>query len=222
MSSLRSTLENLIEELSEKNYDESFAQYCFWLKIGNAYGHITSVAQVGNDLWRIVPPHALKHQELIHPTVHLLFRFIGDMEADQKVSRYAYGLHKYRCTSVLYGFFEDNLSLVRSEQSFGNRTDTFLTGVNLIAYWANLGYVEEEIIRDQILQSLISHPKLYGHQAEALTILFKLAGATFAAYADPPVVSRCFELLRSHNGRNSVKRDLIQVCPLRTMRAPSG
>ena len=53
----------------------------------------------------------------------------------------------------------------------------------------NLGYVEEAAIRDRILQSLISHPKLYGHQADALTTLFKLMGATFEAYADPSVLN---------------------------------
>ena len=33
---------------------------------------------------------------------------------------------------------------------------------------------------------------------DALIILFKLAGATFEAYADPSVVDRCFELLKGH------------------------
>jgi len=72
-------------------------------------------------------------------------------------------------------------------------------GANLIAHWANLRYVEEAAIRDHILQSLISHPKLYDRQVDVLTILFKLAGATFKAYADPTVFDRCFELLKGHN-----------------------
>ena len=92
------------------------------------------------------------------------------------------------------------------------------------------------MIRDHILQSLISHPKLYDHQADALIILLKLAGATFAAYADPSVVDRCFELLKHHkfynhyrvrynNFKNSenlrlsndydlTKRESVQVCVL--------
>ena len=73
---------------------------------------------------------------------------------------------------------------------------------NLIAHWANLGYVDETTIRNHILQSLISHPTLDDHQADALVILFKLAGATFEAYADPSVVNRCFELLQDHKYSN--------------------
>ena len=70
---------------------------------------------------------------------------------------------------------------------------------NLLAHWANLGYVEEATIRDHILQSLISHPNLYDHQADALIVLFRLAGATFEAYADPSAVDRCFQLLKGHS-----------------------
>jgi len=83
--------------------------------------------------------------------------------------------------------------------------------MNFIARWANLGFVKEAVIRDHILQSLISHPKLYDHQADALIILFKLAGATFETYADPSVVDRCFQLLQGHYTRNSEKRKMVQV-----------
>ena len=75
---------------------------------------------------------------------------------------------------------------------------------------ANLGYVEETTIRDHILQSLISHPKLYKFQADALIILFKLAGATFAKYSDPAVVDGCFELFKVHYERGSVRGDLVR------------
>ena len=210
MSCFQPTLRDLIEKLTEKNYDESFTQYCFWLGIGSAHGHITSNDQVNGDISRIALPGALKNSELIHPTTHFLVRFIRDIEADQRFYRYTSRLHQERCASGLYRFFESNLSLARSS-SYGNTSNAFLTDVNLIAHWANLGCVEEEIIRDRILQSLISHPKLYEHQADALIVLFKLAGATFGAYADPPVVDRCIELLRS-NCRDSVKVRLTQVC----------
>ena len=106
-----------------------------------------------------------------------------------------------------------NLSLVRSWNSSGKPT-SFLTDVNLIAHWANLGYdVEEEVIRDQILQSLVSRPILHDHQVDALIILFKLAGATFGAYTDPSVVGCCFELLKGLCNRtwNLMKQELIQV-----------
>ena len=71
--------------------------------------------------------------------------------------------------------------------------------------------MEEAAIRNHILQSLISHPKLYSHQADALIILFKLAGATFEAYVDPAVVDRCFELLKANYTRDSTDWDLFQV-----------
>ena len=38
---------------------------------------------------------------------------------------------------------------------------------------------------------------MYEHHVNALTILFKIAGATFGAYVDPAVVDRCFELLKN-------------------------
>ena len=73
--------------------------------------------------------------------------------------------------------------------------------------------MEEPAIRNHILQSLIdiSHPKLYDHQADALVILFKLAGATFEAYADPSAVDRCFKLLKDSYSRGTVRGKLIQV-----------
>ena len=46
----------------------------------------------------------------------------------------------------------------------GNIAKYFYADTNLIAHWANLGYVEEPAIRNHILQSLISHPKLYDHR----------------------------------------------------------
>ena len=82
---------------------------------------------------------------------------------------------------------------------------------NLIASWANLGYVEESAIHDHILRSPTSFPKLCDHQASAIIVLFKIAGATFEAYADPSVVDRCFQLLKNHYSCNTVKGRLAQV-----------
>ena len=83
--------------------------------------------------------------------------------------------------------------------------DDFYTNTNLIARYINLGYLEQAVIRNQILQSLTSHPRLGDHQADALIILFKLAGATFEAYADPSVVNRCFKLLKGHSYHNQYR-----------------
>ena len=59
-------------------------------------------------------------------------------------------------------------------------------------------YMEEAAIRNHILQLLLSHQKLCDYRADALAILFKLAGAAFEAYTDPSIVDHCFELLQDH------------------------
>ena len=87
----------------------------------------------------------------------------------------------------------------------------FITDANLVAHWVNLGYFEEVAIRSHILQSLIYHSTLSNHQADALIVLFKIAGATFEAYAEPGVVDRCFELLKnyqygSYSGKTRLKQ----------------
>lgn len=208
MSSVEDTLRDLIDGLSEENYDVIFAQYRFWLDIGSAYTYINVQDQVNDAISRIAQPGSW--EGLIHPTTHLLVRFIGDVEADPKISRHVPGLRVQRCASALRSFVSETFSL----KAWGGRgrSSFFLTEVNLIARWANLGYVEEEAIRDHILQSLISHQGLYDHQADALFILFKLAGPTFEAYTDPSVFDHCFELLRSHCGSDQVKMELLQVC----------
>ena len=206
MSGLQAILRNLVEKISDGNYDESFAQYRLWLDIGDAHGDITQ-DQLNDDMYWGARSGSLR--ELIHTTAHLLIRFIGDVEADRKLSRYASGLHQRRSKSALSSFFETNLRIMESGYC-GSRKPNFLTDVNFIARWANLGYVGEETIRNHILQSLIAHPKFHDHQADALIILFKLAGATFGAYADPSVVDRCFELLRSYPS-DSTKLKLIPV-----------
>ena len=211
MSNFRETLKDILRDLagklSEENYDECFAQYRFWLDLGFARGSITVQDQVGRkDAWRTIRWDSLKG--LINPTVPLFIRFIGDVEADRKTAGHALGLHRHYCESTLDTFFGDNLTHVGSQ---GGNQSNFLTRVNLIAHWVNLGYVEEAAIRDHILQSLISHPELYDHQVDAIIILFKLAGATFEAYTDPSVVDRCFELLKGHHSSRSVKWRLVQV-----------
>jgi hypothetical protein len=234
MSSLRDTLRDIVEKLSDFDYEKSFAEYRLWLDIGDAHGHITQ-DQLNDDIEQIVKPDPSK--ELIHPTAHLLIRFIGDVEADRKISRHASGLHRRRSTSAICSFFEANLSIIRSGDD--GEVQNFLTNANLIARWANIGHVEEETIRNRILQSLIARPKmqpysghhrgligfcrpgLHDHQADALIILFKLAGATFEAYADPSVIDRCFELLKDHR-HTRVKWRAVQVCTPRGERQPSS
>ena len=162
-----------------------------------------------------LPPPPLK---LIHPNAHLILRISSDVESDNILATHNSGLQNRLCAKILTKFFEGNLTVV-----WQNRTGSedwvaryrvpqlFYAHANLIAHWANLGYVQEAAIHSHILQSLISHPKLHDHQADALIILFKLAGATFEAHVDPSVVDRCFELLRGHYSRDSERGKLVQV-----------
>jgi hypothetical protein len=211
MSSPEDTRSAPVDGLSEENYDQILAQYRFWLNTESGHSHINVQnvqVRVDNAILRLISDHP-KHR-LIHPTAHLIIRFIGDLEADQTISRHVQGLHMRHCTSKLRNFFSRNFDLM-VPRSFWDFTPPFLTDTNFIARWANLGYVEEETIRDHILQALISHPTLYDHQAGALIIFFKLAGATFGAYTDPSVIDRCFDLLKGYYGRDPAKAELLQV-----------
>jgi hypothetical protein len=174
--------------------------------------------------------------KLIHPTAHPILRFASVAESDHILAPHNFGLQRRLCNRTLQDFFSSNLTAVwqltdtgREElrRSYGSRyvqqvqngLQCFYGDTNFIAHWANLGYVKEAAIRYHILQSLISHPKLHGHQADALIILFKLAGATFEAYVDPAVVDRCFRLLKANYTRDSTDWRLLQV---RAPRAVKG
>jgi len=155
-------------------------------------------------------------KSLIHPTARLIIGLAGEAESDHTLAPHAAGLQSRLCAESLRNFFNDNMVLVCQNETGCGRyplTD-FVADANLVACWVNLGYVEEAAIRNHILQSLISHGVLYDHQAYALVILFKLAGATFTAYADPSVVDRCFDLLRVYSKKNTTHRTSIQVSSL--------
>ena len=212
-SNVSETLQNLVKNISEQNYDETLVQYRFWLDLGTAHGHIPK-DQVNNDAWKITSLDRSVNEgaRLIHPTLDLFFRFVGDMEY-KIASRCASTYHKNHCTEKVSRCFERNLGLLKS--TGGWQKGEFFLWMNLIARWANLGFVKEAVIRNHILQSLISLPKLYDHQADALIILFRLAGATFETYAEPSVFDRSFQLLQNHyrhTSANSEQRKLIEVC----------
>jgi len=214
MGAIQVALGSTIAKISDQNYDESIAFYRFWFEIAQTYSGILP-NQIFNDICgnrgsTVVDGTCGK---LIHPTAHLILRFASDAESDSILGPHCVGLQSRICTTVLGGFFENNMRVLRQRE--GGDTEGvgywFPAEVNFIAHWANLGYVKEATIRNHILQSLISHSKLYEHQADALIVLFKLAGATFAKYADPAVVDRCFELLKVHYGGNSVRSKLVRV-----------
>ena len=184
--------------LSDKNYAQSLDFYHFWLGTGRTHIQVPS-DQIFDAIWNNRAAGSSIDSsscQLIHSAAHLILRFASDVQSDHILSPYSAGLESRLCAGSLREFSNNNLMIARYGQ---DAVGGFYADVNLVAHWTNLGYVEEATIRGHILQSLISHPKLYDHQADALIILLKLAGATFEAYADPSVVDRCFELLRGHS-----------------------
>ena len=217
MDNIRSALDLVVPELSNESYDQSFAFYRCWFDIGQTYHQIPSDLALDTILLKNRATGSVRADrgELIHTTAHLIVRFAGDAESDRILVPHNAGLQSRLCTTILREFFSKNLVYVRGVEtgSWGSSA-YFHTNTNPIAHWANVGPVEEAAIHNHILQSLISHPKLYHHQADALIILFKLAGATFKAYADPSVVNRCFELLKDQYSRDLMRGKLVQVCTL--------
>ena len=217
MGSIQEALGLLVRDISEKNYDQSLAYYRLWSEISQTYsqshpdGVFDSICDNRNS--SAIDSGSGK---IIHPTAHLILRFASDAESDGVLAPQSVGLQSRLCDRTLRDFFEKNMVNVWSvaRKCWDDYSHDFLSHANFIAHWTNMGYVEEAAIRDHILQSLISHPILYHHQANALIILFKLAGMTFAKYADPAVVDRCFELLKDYRHRNPkyAASVLILVC----------
>ena len=227
MSTLRNVLKGLTGNLSEKNYDETFAEYRLWFDIGTAHNYLNDENQVANDVRGIIQSNLLRpdNGDLIHPAIHLYLRFVGDIEVDPTMSAQMPKLTR-SFEAAVDRCFEEHLSMAAYSDYIdsqppkyqGNnlaeltqRKVTFFEEINLIACWANLGYVKRAVIRDHILQSLVSRPKLYDHQADAIIILFKVAGATFGTFADPSVVDRCLEVLKNHYSNNASRSLLVQV-----------
>ena len=207
-------LGTLIDGISEQNYDRTFARLHFWFEITQTYSQ-KYPDQILDTLLRHRGTQGINPAcgELIHSTAHLIIRFAGDAESDNTLAPYAIGLQDRLCASILQEFLWNGVGIVRCiELGCVYSLDQFLAVVNFIARWANLGFVEEFAVRNHILQSLISDPaRLYDHQALALIILFKLAGATFEKYVDPSEVDHCFERLKGHYSNNPIGNRLVQV-----------
>ena len=204
MPSINSTLDSVVKKISDESYEESFAFYRLWFDIGRTYHQISSDLVLDTILKnRRTGSIRPDRSGLIRPTSPLILRFASDVESDPIFAPHNVGLQSRLCMRILQEFFDGNLASVWQKETnhWDDPSGNFCADANLIAHWTNLGIVEETAIRNHILQSLISHPKLYSHQANALLILFKVAGATFEAYADPSVVDRCFELLKDHYRR---------------------
>ena len=228
MGSIQEALGLLVRDISEENYDQSFACYRLWSEITQTYSqnHPDGIfdSTCDNRASSAIDPASSK---LVHPTARLILRFVSDAESDPILSPQSVGLQSRLCARTLRDFFEKNMINVRSvaRKCWDDFAYDFLSHANFIAHWVNLGYAKEFTIRDHILQSLISHPTLRYHQVNALIIRFKLAGPTFEKYVDPAVVDRCFELLEGYRLRkpNSGTNGLILVrVDLRSKRLPSG
>jgi len=217
MRYIEETLRNTVGGVSHnKNYEQLFAFYRLWFDIGLTYRHGPSDPIMDDILNENLRDSAdIRHGELIYSIAHSILRFASDAESDPILAPHSLGLQSRLCARILSEFFDYNLGAI-SNTFYPGIFRIFYADANLIAHWANLGYVEEAAIRNHILQSLISHPKLYGHQVDALYILFTIAGATFGAYAEPAVVDRCFELLRGYSHPFRATRKQIQVNALST------
>ena len=198
MRNIQKALGSAIRRLSDEHYEHSLDYFRFWFGIGQKY------SQNPSDLifdviygYRTVGSWNDGHYLKGCSAGHLVPRFVGDVESDPIFAPYSAGLQNRFCAAILQEFFDGDLETTIAGAYWAS--GQFYMDVNLIAHCANLGYIEEDMIRNYIFQSLISHQKLHDHQADALAILFKIAGATFEAYVDPAVFDRCFHLLESHN-----------------------
>ena len=208
MGDIQRTLGSVVSCISDKNYDQSLDSYRFWFGIAQTYSQ-NPPDQIPDALYNNIGTT----KELVHPTAHLIIRFASDAESDHILGPHCIGLQSRLCARNLRDFFENTIIGSANRNYRGEVIEYPLpTYATFVAHWANLGYLKEATIRDHVLQSLISHSKLEDHQADALIVLFKLAGATFGEYANPSVVDRCFELLRSHSLPGSSERNrLVQV-----------
>ena len=203
-----------ITNLSDQNYDQSFALYRLRFDIAQTHSEIPP-NQIIDLIWDNRWSKELRpnHGKFVHPTALSALRFAGDAESDSILAPHSVDLRARLCARFLKDFFEDSMIHVEYQDggSLGGGWGQFYCYTNFVAQFVNLGCVNESVIRDHILQSLTSHQKLYNHQADGLAILFKIAGATFEKYVDPSVIDRCFKLLEGHYKNDTVKGPLVQV-----------
>ena len=192
--------EKLLQDLSEENYEKTVSDYRFWMKFGIKHGWVRD-DQLYDGIWANMKPELVYpgSSQLIHPTSHLLIRFITDVGLDPALSTYASNTHDRLCHALLGKFVDDSLGLIWDRNPYDYQLYRFYTYVNFLAHWVNLGHLDVEDVQDHILQSLTFQPTIYIHQLNSLMILLKISGATFAAYVDSSVMERCCDLLKPNN-----------------------
>jgi hypothetical protein len=202
--------------LTKENYERTLSDYRFWMEIGATHGWISD-DQLYHDILATMKPVDRSSGQLVDNTSNLLLQFVTDVELVPALSPYASGVHGRLCHEILKTFFDNNLYLMAVDIVPGSRRDVdkvckFYADVNFIAHWVNLGYLDVEDIQNRILQSLISQPAVHAHQLNSLGILFKIAGATFAAYVEPSLMDRCCGALESADLEdNWVATELVKV-----------
>ena len=203
---LSSFLTELVRSLSENNYEQSLSEYRFWMKLGAAHGWVNDY-QLCDDIRAAMKPdlvYPLSSSQFIHPTSHLLIRFITDVGLDPVLSTYASNAQNRLCRESLERFVDRNVEFVSASGWNNSYVSEFYTSVNFLAHWANLGYLSIEDVQDYILQSLTFQPTVHSHQLISLVVFLKISGATFAAYVDPSVMDRCCDLIESGNFGSSL------------------
>jgi hypothetical protein len=196
MQNIQRGLGSTVANLSDQNYQKSLAYFRFWSEVGQTHSQLTTDTIF--DLIYACRASGSLYNTTIYPKAGLTLRLIDDVESDPTFSPQCAGFRSRFCAKILEGFFDGDMGVVYPTSMYPSAPESYFVDVNYIAHCANLGYIEENTVRNHILQSLISHAKMYEHQVTALAILFKLAGATFGAYADPAVIDRCFEIFDSN------------------------
>ena len=200
MSNIGGALGSVIRNLSEENYEQSLVQYRLLFNIAQTCSQIPSDL-IFDTIWKQISDRLLPLQDnqyAFYPASRLVLRFASDAESDSVLAPHSAGLRSRLCTGILRQFFDHGMGVLYRGHS---RDSNYLLDANLIAHAANLGYIEETVIREHILQFLIDSPstQITNYKALVLFVLFRIAGATFDKYTDHPVADRCFELLKGQN-----------------------
>lgn len=196
MENIQKGLGSTIANLSDHNYETSLTYLRFWFEVGQTYFQLP--ADMIFDTIYAYRASGAPYNVTIYPKTGLTLRLVDDIESDPAFAPHCAGFRSRFCAKILQSFFDNDMGVVYSGSSYTSAPDIYYVDVNYIAYCVNLGYIGEKTIRNHILQSLFSHTKMHQHQVTALAILFKLAGATFEAYADPAAINRCFEILNEY------------------------
>ena len=213
MQNIQKGLGLTITNLSDQNYEKSLTYFRFWFEVGHT--HLQLHADQIFDMIYEGRASGLSNYASVYPKTALILRLINSLESDPTLAPECAGFRNLFCYKILQNFFDNDMGAVLSNSSYNAVPNGYYADVNYVAHCANFGYMEETTIRNHILQSLVSHTRMLEHQVTALAILFKIAGATFEAYADPAVVNRCFEIFNDNQyyywGREMVRASAFSV-----------